>query len=120
MIPGDWVEIGIISIEDGHGLDYANHIAANWRRGQEFAKQQNWISDYEVLVNTHPREGEPDIYLITRFSEFELPEEGEARGRQYREHMQRTIAQLQQESGERSDYRTVLGGMLLREMHFRD
>ncbi len=120
LVPAQWVDVGMISIEDGHGLDYANHLAANWRMAQEYAKSQGWITDYEVLINPYPRDGEPDMYLLTRFDQFETPDEGEARGRQYREHMQRTIAQLEGESGDRASYRTVMGSMLLRRLEFRN
>ena len=120
LTPGEWVEIGMIDVEDGHTLDYANHLAGIWKSGQEYAKQQNWITDYEVLVNAYPRDGEPDVYLITRFNQFDTPEEAEMHDQQYREHMQRTIAQLESESGDRAEYRTVLGSMLLRKYTFRN
>ena len=120
LTPGEWVEIRLIDVADGHTLDYANHLASVWRSGQEYAKQQNWITDYEVLVNAYPREGEPDVYLITRFNQFDTPEESEMRGRQYREHMQRTISQLETESGDRAEYRKIMGSMLLREYNFRN
>lgn len=120
MEAGEWVEMGAISVEDGHGLDYANHLAANWRQAQEFAKSQGWITDYEVLINEFPRHGEPNVYLITRFEQFETPQQAEERGRQYRQHMQRTIAQLEGESGDRAEYRTRMGSMLLREYGFRN
>lgn len=66
MDMGDFVEISAIQIDDGHTVEYLNHVVGLWRRGQDFAKSQGWISSYEVMTNVHPRKGEPDIYLVVR------------------------------------------------------
>lgn len=120
LMPAEYVEVTGIHIDDGHSLDYANHLATIWRRGQDFAMQQGWITGYEILSNAYPREGEPDLYLLTRFTEWESPEEGERRGRMYRQHMQSTIAEMQAQSGARADYRTVGSSSLLRRLTWRN
>lgn len=120
FVSGEYVEVSGIEIEDGHGLDYANHLAGMWRKGQAFAMEQGWITGYEVLVNSFPRKGEPDVYLITRWTEWESPEEEEARAEAYRKHMAMTETQMQSASGERAEYRHLAGSMLLRSMKFRD
>lgn len=71
--------------DDGHSVDYLNPLAGAWRKGQEFAKSQGWITGYEA----------------------------------YRAYMQRTVAQLESESGERAKYRKLSGSMLLRELRFK-
>ena len=43
MVPGEYVEVGSISIDDGHDLDYANFLAGQWRGRQEFAKGYRMI-----------------------------------------------------------------------------
>lgn len=116
---GDFVEISAIQIDDGHSLDYAQHIAGMWRKGQDFAKAQGWITSYEVMGNMYPRKGEPDVYLIVRFPNFASPAENDKRDAAYRAHMQRTITQLQAESGDRAKYRKLAGSMLLRELRFK-
>ncbi|QIG54767.1 hypothetical protein G6N82_11910 [Altererythrobacter sp. BO-6] len=120
MEPAEYVEVAAIHIDDGYGLKYAQHLATVWRASQDYAVKQGWITGYEVLVNTHAREGEPNLYLLTRFEKFETPEEQEARGRQFRAQMGRTIAQMQEESAGRAEYRTLGGEMLLRRMKWRD
>ncbi len=112
---GEYVEVTGIHVNDGASLKYASHIADSWMMANEYAKQQGWISDYEALVNVHPREGEPNVYLIVRFAEFETVEESESRGEQYREYVQRSMTQLQSESGDRAEYRTIGGTTLLRK-----
>ena len=120
FVSGEYVEVSGIEIDDGHGLDYANHLAGMWRKGQAFAMEQGWITGYEVLINSFPRKGEPDVYLMTRWTEWETPEEEEARAEAYRKHMAMTETQMQSASGDRAEYRTVASSILLRSMKFRD
>ena len=112
---GNWVEVTGIHIDDGHALDYANHIAGMWRKGQDFAKAQGWIADYQVLVNSFAREGEPDVYLMTWFPSFATKAEEASRDAAYRKHMAMTEAQMQSASGKRAEYRKVGSSMLLRQ-----
>lgn len=116
----EYVEVTGIHIDDGHTLDYANHLASIWRSGQDFALEQGWITGYEILMNVHARDGEPDVYLLTRFTEWESDEEGERREQLYMEHMQATQAEMQAASGERAEYRHVGSDMLLRRLVWKD
>lgn len=119
MDQGDYVEIGGIQIDDGHSVDYLNHVAGLWKKGQDFAKSQGWITSYEVMSNVYGRKGEPDIYLITRFSRLADAAEEQKRDEAYRAYMQRTVSQLETESGDRAKYRKQAGSMLLRELRFK-
>ena len=114
-----WVEVSGIHIDDGHNLDYANHLAGMWRKGQDFAKAQGWITDYQVLTNVNPREGEPDVYLMTWFPAFATKQEEERRDELYRQHMAMTDSQMEAASGKRADYRKVGSSMLLRQQTWR-
>lgn len=120
MDQGDYVELSGITIDDGHTIDYLNHVAGVWRRGQEFAKSQGWITSYEVLANAYPRKGEPDIYLIVRTPRLADAAEDLKRDQAFRAHMQRTISQMQTESGDRAKFRHLSGTMLLRELRFKN
>jgi len=110
-----WSVTGI-HVNDGSGLKYANHLANNWVRSQEFAKSKGWISGYHILSNAYPREGEPDIYLVTIFKEMTSAEEDDKRSKDWLEFNKSTMAKMQAESGERAEYRTVGSDMLLTEM----
>jgi len=116
---GDYVELSAITIEDGHTLDYLNHLTGMWQRGQEFARSQGWITSYEVLSNPYPRKGEPDLYLLVRMPRFADASEEDKRDKAYRAFMQRSVSQMQAESGERAKYRQLSGAMLLRELRFK-
>lgn len=114
--PAGWVEIGMIDIEDGHSLEYANYLADGWRKSQDFAKAQGWITDYQIWANNNPRDGEGDLYLVTWFPNFADPAESLRRERLFLDHMKRTEAQLQAESGKRAEYRKQLGSMLFQNL----
>lgn len=119
MIGGALVEVSSISIDDGHYLDYANHLAGMWRANQEYAKSQGWISGYEVLANVHKRPGEPDLILVVRFPSIPDAAENERRAKMYRDHVKLTEAQLEAASGSRAKFRKVLGSQLLQVLEFR-
>ncbi|MBY6015590.1 hypothetical protein KUV75_11840 [Qipengyuania gaetbuli] len=116
----DWIEVTGISLEEGGGLQYANWLASEWRKRMDYAVSQGWIESYEIWSNTHARQGEPDMWLLTRFDDFESNDEFEARNKQMRAYMQRNIQQLQAESGDRAKYRTVLGDVLIKRLVWRD
>lgn len=117
---GEYWEIAAIDVADGQGLRYATWLATEWRNFNDFAKSQGWISDYVILSNVHNRADEGDLYLITKFSSIPDAAEDERRNQAFRAQMQRTAQQLASESGNRAEYRTVMGSMLLQELHFRE
>ena len=116
---GNFADVTGIDILDGGGIEYANYLAKEWRKNQEFAKSQGWISSYEVMTNVYARKGEPDIYLITRFSRLADAAEEMKRDEAYRAHMQRTVTQMETESGDRAKFRKLAGSMLMRELRFK-
>jgi hypothetical protein len=120
LVSGDYVQVDSISIEDGHDLDYAKHLASIWRKTEEYALKQGWITGYEILSNEYKRPGEPDLYLVTRFAHFVDQAEGEKREKAFQTYFQTTIAQQEAQSGDRSKYRHQMGSTLLRVLKFRD
>lgn len=120
VVPGDYVSVSMISVDDGHDLEYANHLAGMWRKGQDFAVKQGWITGYEIQSNENKRPGEPDFFLITRFAKFADPAQEDAREKAYNAYMATTAAQMQASSGERAKYRKVMGSMLLRSWKWRN
>lgn len=112
--PGDFVEVSMIDIEDGHGLDYAKHLAGEWRKSSDFAKSQGWISNYQVWTNEYPRNGEADVWLVTWFPMMADKAESLRREQAFNAFMKSTAAQQQAASGKRATYRKLAGSMLLR------
>ena len=120
MTGGDFWEVSAIDVKDGAGVKYARWLATEWRKNLEFAKSKGWIKDYMVLSNVHQRKGEASLYLIRVMESIPTGAEGEERGKQWVEWMNKSVDKMQEESGNRAEYREVMSESLLQEMHFRD
>ena len=119
LVAGDYSQVSGIFIKDGGAFKYATHLATKWVDVQEFAKSKGWISDYKILINEYPRDGEPTIYLMTTFAKMADAAEGERRNKEYDAYMKSSAEQQIAESGNRAEYRTVQSSMLLREYKVR-
>ena len=116
---GNYWNVSGIHVKDGSGLKYAQYLAAEWVKNQEYARSQGWISDFMVLTNTHPREGEPNLYLITIASSLPDSDESDKRGRMMREFNKMTLAQMQAQSAGRADMRELGSQVQLRQLVLR-
>ncbi|WP_156945572.1 hypothetical protein [Hyphomonas johnsonii] len=119
LVGGDFWEITAIDLKPGGGLAYANHLATQWRAGQEFAKSKGWIKDYMVMSNYYNRAGEPDLYLISVIDHVPSGPEGEAQFVAYRAWAKSSAEKLQAESADRAEFREIMSNSLLQEMTFR-
>jgi hypothetical protein len=119
LVEGDLWDVSGIEIKDGGALAYATFLAGEWRENQEFAKSKGWIKGYTIFSNAHPRKGEPDLYLVTITDKVVSGAEAEKRTQEYIAWRQKTIAQMQKESGNRAEFREVASSFLLEEMKFR-
>lgn len=120
FIAGDFWDVAGIDVMDGGDWKYANWLADQWRKNQEFAKSKGWIKDYMVMSNVHNREGEPDLYLITVQESVPSGAEFEKRSKVWREFQKKSFEKLVDESGNRAEYRHVMGSSLLQVLKFRD
>lgn len=112
---GEYSDMTGITIKDGGGMAYATYLAGEWVKEQEFAKSQGWISDYKIYSNVDARDGEPDLYLMVTYPSVPDAAEGERRGEVYRAWAKKTDAQLAAEAGNRAEFRTIRGEMMLQE-----
>jgi hypothetical protein len=72
-----------------------------------------------VLSNTHPRKGEPNLYLITISASLPSSDESDKRSQMMREFNKSTIAQMQAQSAGRVEVREVGSTMQLRQLVLR-
>jgi hypothetical protein len=119
LVAGDYAKVGGIYVKDGASFKYAMHLAGSWKKNQEFAKSQGWITDYKIYINENPRDGEPNVYLMTTFASLPDAAEGERRQKVYDAWAKDTAVQREAESGNRAEYRTIKSSMLLREYKVR-
>lgn len=116
LAPGQYVQMNGIDVEEGEGgLKYAQWLATEWKRFQEYAKSQGWITDYGIYANVNARAGEPDIYLVTTFASLPDAAEQERRDRAFDAWSKTTVQEQAVASGNRATYRTVISSMLLQE-----
>ncbi len=116
LVAGEYVAMTGIDIEPGEaGLKYAEYLATEWKRNSEYAKSQGWITGYAIYSNVHGREGEPDLYLVTQFASIPDAAEDERRNKAYDAWAKTSYKEQAAASGNREQYRTVTGSMLLQE-----
>lgn len=116
---GDYTSMSGIFVKDGGNMSYANHLAGQWAKSQEFAKSKGWISDYKIYINVDARDGEPNIYLTSTYSTIPSNAEYEKRNKEWEAWAKKTNTQMDAESGNRAEYRTLRGTMLLQEYTVR-
>ena len=117
---GDFWEVTAIDIKDGAGLKYSSWLATEWRKNLEFSKSKGWIKDFKILANVHARKGEASLYLVRVMESVPDAAEGEKRLAAWIEFQKKSVEKMQEESGNRAEYREVMSDSLLQELHFRD
>jgi|LauGreDrversion2_5_1035112.scaffolds.fasta_scaffold61230_2 hypothetical protein len=113
---GNYWDTSQIMVKDGGDLKYATHLANVWVRQMELLKANGDIKGYHILQNMYPRAGEATYVLITVYDRLLRPEEQEKRAAANRAAMNTTIAKMMEESGSRTEYRTVGSKGLYLEM----
>lgn len=119
LAEGEYLQVSSVTVDDGHGIDYATFLAGYWRAQEDFMKAQGWITGYEILANYNKRAGEPDLYLVERMKSLPDAAEIARRNEVMRTQMKMTDAQMEAASGERAKYRKVLGSTLLQVLNFK-
>ncbi|GAA4780818.1 hypothetical protein GCM10023219_31150 [Stakelama sediminis] len=117
--PGQYWDVTGIELTDGGSYAYMQWLADAWKKDQEFAKSKGWISGYKVLQNTHPRDGEPDLYLVVMYKDVPNAEESLAQRKAYIDwyaKQSKNIEKLEAESNDRLKMRRVMGTTMLQEM----
>lgn len=117
--PGTYMTVQGISIEDGQFENYMDYLAASYRRSQDFARRQGWITNYRIFQNVNRRSGEPDLYLITEAARLPTPQEDVERERQLNAYMEQTTRQATEQSGRRVTMRRLGSNILLQELNLR-
>jgi len=119
LVTGNFWNVTSVTIDDGHFSSYADYLAGQYRKQEDFAKSKGWIKDYYILSNNNKRTGEPDLYLVEVFDHVTTPAEDLAREKDMNAHLAQTTRQGEAGSGERAKYRHIGGTMMLQEMLYR-
>jgi hypothetical protein len=113
---GNYWDVGMIDVEDGQFEAYMDWINTEWKKQQSWMKSKGYITDYYILSNGYKRGTEPDLYLITVYPELLTPAKEKKMQDEFIAMMGRDEHKLDTESGARTKMRTVMGGMLLRQL----
>ena len=105
-----------IDVEDGQYENYMDWLMKVWESNQAFAKSQGWLLDYHILDSVNPRDGEPDLILITRFADFPSVTEIERRNEILNKRMNQDDHSADAASGDRNKMRRQMGSVLYREL----
>lgn len=116
---GNFWTVTEVRIDDGRFSSYADYLANEWRKQEDFAKSKGWIKDYYILGNINRRADEPDLYLVEVFDHVTTPAEDLAREKDMNAFFARTSRQSEAGSGERAKYRHIGSSMLLQEQVYR-
>jgi len=113
---GSFWQANRIYVEDGQFENYMDWLMKTWASNQEFAKSQGWLLEYHILNSVNPRDGEPNIVLLTRFNDFPSAAEADRRSTLMNQHMQQTDRTADAASGDRMKMRKLMGSALYVEM----
>ena len=116
MKPGPLWTAARIEVMDGQMQNYQDWLAKTWIANQEFAKSQGWLLEYHILSSVNPRDGEPNIILLTRFNDFPSAAEVERRNALMAQHTGQDAHQAAAASGQRNPMRKQMGSVLYREL----
>ena len=105
-----------IDVEAGQYENYMDWLMKVWESNQAFAKSQGWLLDYHILDSVNPRDGEPDLILITRFADFPSVAEIERRNEILNKRMNQDDHSADAASGDRNKMRRQMGSVLYREL----
>jgi hypothetical protein len=117
--PGGYWTVTGIYLEDGQFENYLDYLAGTYRRSQDFARQNGWISGYRILQNVNRRQDEPHLYLIVEMNRLATPQEEVERERRMNEHLSQTTRQATEQSGRRVTMRRLGSNLLLQELNLR-
>ena len=105
-----------IAVEDGQMQNYMDFLTKIWMGNQEYSKAQGWLLDYHVLQSVNPRDGEPNIILLTSFADMPSAVEDARRTDILNKRISQDDHTAAAASGDRNKMRHQMGSVLYREM----
>lgn len=117
--PGNvWYVTGI-DVLDGQFENYTAWLADEWVKFRKANATHGNEVGYHVLVNTQPRDGEPDLYLVTINKDFMKIAEGLAAEKKINEALAKDRRTMEKEGAARAPMRRVMSNMELMEIKLK-
>lgn len=108
-----------IDVVDGQFENYMTWLADEWVKFRKLNALHGNEVGYHVLINNNPRDGEPDLYLVTINKDFQKIAEGLATEKKINEAMAKDRAQFAKEGAARASMRKVMGSIELVEVKLK-
>ena len=108
-----------IDVLDGQFENYMTWLADEWMKFRKLNAMHGNEIGYHVLVNTTPRDGEPDLYLVTINKDFQTIAEGLETEKMINTAMAKDRKQFEKESVGRAPMRKVMGNIELIEVKLK-
>lgn len=116
MKPGPMWTASRIAVDDGQMQNYMDFLTKVWVANQEYSKSQGWLLDYHVLQSVNPRDGEPNIILLTSYADMPSAAEAARRDDMLNKRQSQDDHTAAAASGDRNKMRHQMGSVLYREM----
>ncbi|MBK6451435.1 MAG: hypothetical protein IPF84_02320 [Proteobacteria bacterium] len=108
-----------IDVLDGQFENYTTWLADEWVKFRKLNALHGNEVGYHVLSNSNPRNGEPDLYLVTIHKDFMKIAEGLALEKKINESMAKDRQQFEKEGAARAPMRKVMGSIELIELKLK-
>lgn len=111
-------QIAYIETKPGMFDDYMAYLNSTWRGIQEAYKKNGDVLDYRVLAIDSPRDGEPDVILMTEFKNMAVFDRSLAEQEAITAKAFGTVVKANQASASRETLRRQRGMLTAREVRF--
>lgn len=108
--------IGFIQMKPGMEAAYLNHVAGDWKRGQEALKKDGQIVSYKVLTTEAHGSDDWNIMLMTEYKDLATMEANEAKADNLAQTVYGGDEKQMQGYRDRLQIREVLENRLAREI----
>lgn len=117
---GTVTQVSSIKIKEGHFLDYWTFLSTSWRQEMEEAKKQGIVVSYAIYQAYAKTPQEPDLYLVVEYPNLAALDNIDEKMGAIDKKVWGSLKQAGQSDADRDAIRTVLGGELIRQLHFKN
>jgi hypothetical protein len=104
---GNYTDVSAIHVLPGQWENYMDYLKTNWLKQNEWSKSKGYIVSYRALAVTYPREGEPNLVLITEYKDMPSQAEQTRRGDEFAAYMKLDDHQMADAAVKRGPMRTI-------------
>lgn len=99
---------------------YLKNLSQVWRAFLEEQKKTGDVISYQMLTIQNPRDGEPNLMLLTEFKNMAVFDQSLEQADKLSEKVMGSLEDLQTDNIAREELRTIRSNVLAREIHFKE